>query len=52
MQNNDISEMINMEMQDISPAVHHMLQNSQPTFASAKRSFSILKKTVGQGQKF
>ena len=30
-QNNDISEIINMEGQDISPAVYHMLQNSQPT---------------------
>ena len=28
MQNNDISEIINMERQDNSPAVYHMLQNS------------------------
>ena len=28
MQNNDISEIITMERQDISPAVYHMLQNS------------------------
>ena len=28
MQNNDISEIINMERQDISPAVYHMLQIS------------------------
>ena len=33
MQNNDISEIINMERQDISPAVYHMLQKSQPTKA-------------------
>ena len=52
MQNNDISEIINTERQDISPAVYHMLQNSQPTSASVERSFSMLKKTVGQGQKF
>ena len=32
-----------MEKQDISPAVYHMLQNSQPTSASVERSFSILK---------
>ena len=42
-QSNDISEIINMERQDISPAVYHMLQNSQPTTASAERSFSMLK---------
>ena len=40
MQNNDISEIINMEKQDISPAVYHMLQNSQPTSASVEGSFS------------
>ena len=43
MQNNDISEMINMLRQDISPAVYHMLQNSQSTSASIERSFSMLK---------
>ena len=42
MQNNDISEIINMERQDISPAVYHMLQNSQPTSAFVE-SFSMLK---------
>ena len=52
MQNNDISEIKNMERQDISPAVYHMLQNSQPTSASVERNFSILKKTVDQRQKF
>ena len=31
-----------MERQDISPAVYHMLQNSQPTSASVERSFSML----------
>ena len=30
MQNNDISEIMNMERQDISPAVYRMLQNSSP----------------------
>ena len=41
MQNSDISEMINMERQDISPAVYYMLQNSQPTSASVERSLSM-----------
>ena len=39
MQNNDISKIINMEKRDISPDVYHMLQNSQPTSATVKRSF-------------
>ena len=30
-QNNVISKIINMERQDISLAVYHVLQNSQPT---------------------
>ena len=38
-----------MERQGISPAVYHMLQNSQPTSAFVEKSVSMLKKTVGQG---
>ena len=41
MQSNYISKIISMEKQDISPAVHSLLQNSQPTTAS----------TVGEEQK-
>ena len=52
MQNNDISEIINMERQDISPAVYHMLQNSQPTSASVERSFSMLKKLLAKERNF
>ena len=51
-QNNDISEIINMERQDISPAVYDMLQNSQPTFASVERSFFILKKLLTKDRNF
>ena len=47
MQNNDISEIINMERQDISPA-NHMLQISQPTSASVERSFFMLKKLLAK----
>ena len=43
MQNNDISEILNMEKQAISPAVYHMLQNSQPTSVCVERSFSMSK---------
>ena len=52
MQNNDISETINMERQDISPAVYHMLQNSQLTYVSVERSFSILKKLLAKDRNF
>ena len=48
MQNIDISEIINMERQDISPAVYHMLQNSQPTSVSVGRSFSTMKKVLAK----
>ena len=39
-------------MQDISPAVYHMLQNSQPTSASVERSFSMLKKLLAKDRNF
>ena len=52
MQNNDISEVINMERQDISPAVYPMLQNSQPTSALIERSFSMLKKLLVKDRNF
>ena len=46
MQNNDISEIINTERQDISPAVYHKPQNSPSTSASAERNFSMFKKLL------
>ena len=46
MQNNDISEIINMERQDILSAVNHVLQCSEPTSASVERNFSMLKKQL------
>ena len=52
MQNNDISEIINTERQDISPDVYHMLQNSQPTSASVERAFSTLKTLFAKGRNF
>ena len=52
MQNNGISEIINMEKQDISPAVYHMLQNFQPTSASVERSFAMLKKLLAEDSNF
>ena len=41
-----------MERQDISPAVYHMLQNSQPTSASVERSFAMFKKLLAKGRNF
>ena len=52
MQNNDISEIINMERQNISPAVYHMLQNSQPTSASVERSFPMLIELLAKDRNF
>ena len=52
MQNNDISEIINMERQNYSPAVYHMLQNSQPKSASAERRFFMLKKLLAKDRNF
>ena len=52
LQNNDISKIINMERQDISPAVYRMLQNSHPTSASVERSFSMLKKLLAKDRNF
>ena len=52
MQNNDISEIINIERQDISPAVYHMLRNSQPTSASVERSFTMMKKVLAKDRNF
>ena len=49
-QNNDIFKIINMERQDISPTVYHMLQNSLPT--SASLSFSMLKKLLAKDRNF
>ena len=53
MQNNDIFEIIIiMERQDISPAVHLMVQNSQPISASVESSFSMLKKLLAKDINF
>ena len=41
-----------MERQDISLAVYHMLQNSQPTSASVERSFFKMKKLLVKDRNF
>ena len=52
MQNNVISQIMNMERQDILPVAYHMLENSQPTSGSVERSFSILKKLLAKDRNF
>ena len=49
MQNNDISEIITMERQDISPAVYHMLSAH---ICFVERSFSMLKKLLAKDRNF
>ena len=41
-----------MERRDISSAVYHMLQSSQPTTAFVKRSFSMLKELLAKDRNF
>jgi len=36
----------------MSPVVHSLFQNSQPTTASADRSFSMLKKLLAKDKNF
>ena len=52
MHNNDISEIINMERRDISPAVYHMLQIFSGHICFCRKKLFHVEKTVGQGQKF
>ena len=52
MRSNDISKVMNMEKQDISPAVYHMLKNSQPKSASVEKRFSMLKKLLAKDRNF
>ena len=51
MQNNDISEIINMERQDTSSCVSHASKFSAHTCFCRKKFFHV-EKTVGRGQKF
>ena len=41
-----------MERQDISPAVYHMLQNSQLTSSSVERRLSMLKELLAKDRIF
>ena len=50
MQNNDISQITNMEKSDISPVVYSLLQHSQPTTAFAERSFSLQCKLLAKAE--
>ena len=47
MSRNEISEIVNLSRPEVSPTLYGLLQKCQTTSASVKRSFSMLKKTVG-----
>ena len=52
MKNNDISKVMSMERPDIIPAVYSLLLHTQPTSASAERSFSMLSKLLAKNRNF
>ena len=52
MQNNDISEIITIKMQDISPAVYYLLEKFSAHICFCRKKFFHVEKTIGQGQKF
>ena len=49
---NDITSIVIMERQDISPLLYNLLQKSQATSASVERSFSILGKFLAKDRNF
>ena len=49
---NDITSIVKMERQDISPHLYNLLQKSQATSASVERSFSILGKLLAKDRNF
>ena len=49
---NDITSIVKMEREDISPHLYNLLQKSQATSASVERSFSILGKILAKDQNF
>ena len=52
MQNNKISNILNIKRADISSAVYSLHQNSQPTTASLERSFSMLQNLLAKDINF
>ena len=52
MESSCISAIIKMQRQAVSPAVFHMLQNSQLTFGCVERRFSMLKKLLTKDRNF
>ncbi|CAK8688417.1 unnamed protein product [Clavelina lepadiformis] len=49
---NDVTCIMSMGRNDISPHLYKLLQNSQATSASVERSFSILKKILAEDRNF
>jgi len=48
----NILKIMSVERSDISPAVYSLLQHCQPTSASVKRSFSMLRKILAKDRSF
>ena len=49
---NDLMDIIEMNREEIAPAVYGMLQKCQPTTASVERSFSMLNKLLAKDRNF
>ena len=49
---NDITSIVKMERENISPHLYNLLQKSQATSASVKRSFSTLRKILAKDRNF
>ena len=52
MQNNKISNVLNIKRADIASAVYSLHQNFQPATASVERSFSTLKNLLAKDINF
>ena len=48
----EFSEIINMERQNISPTVYHLLQHYTVHICFCRKKLFHVEKTVGEGQKF
>jgi len=50
--NSDISNIVNLRKDGVSPATYAQIQNCQPTSASVERSFSMLRKLLRKDRSF
>ena len=50
--NSDISNIVKLQKDGVSPATYAQIQNCQPTSASVERSFSMLRKLLRKDRPF